>query len=311
MSDRTDTAALARIPAAQRAALTRRSTGKGLLHLAGHLALICATGALIASGLPGWWLALLPHGVLLCFLFTLEHEATHQTPFANTNLNEWVGRACGAALCLPFIWFRYFHLAHHRYTNDPEKDPELSAPRPDTWPAFLIYLTGWGYWRGVGQVLWQNAFAAPQGSYLPQSALPRIRSEARWMLALYTLAALSLLASPALIWLWLLPMLIGQPVLRLYLLAEHGRCPQVADMFVNSRTTLTSRLVRFIAWNMPYHAEHHAWPQVPFHQLRNLHREVQEHLQSTAPSYRAFARDYSSALGGAAVRPQAEPRTRL
>lgn len=42
-------------------------------------------------------------------------------------------------------------------------------------------------------------------------------------------------------------------------------------MFLNTRTTLTTRVVRFLAWNMPYHAEHHAMPSVPFHKLPVLH----------------------------------------
>lgn len=29
---------------------------------------------------------------------------------------------------------------------------------------------------------------------------------------------------------------------------------------------------RKLAWNMPYHAEHHAWPSVPFHFLPFVHK---------------------------------------
>jgi len=112
------------------------------------------------------------------------------------------------------------------------------------------------------------------------------------LLVLFAALGLSLWASSLLLWLWIVPMLLGQPVLRLYLLAEHSRCAVVSDMFANTRTTFTSRAVRFIAWNMPYHAEHHAWPQVPFHRLPELHRAVAPYLKETAPSYRAFTSDY-------------------
>ena len=87
---------------------------------------------------------------------------------------------------------------------------------------------------------------------------------------------------PVLFWVWILPCLPGQPVLRLYLLAEHGRCPFVADMLKNTRTTFTNRIVRFLAWNMPYHVEHHTLPQVPFHRLPDLHDRMQPHLKVTA-----------------------------
>jgi fatty acid desaturase len=85
---------------------------------------------------------------------------------------------------------------------------------------------------------------------------------------------------------------LAQPFLRLYLLAEHGDCPQVANMLENTRTTFTNRVVRFVAWNMPYHAEHHCYPAVPFHNLPALHDIAREQLQVTAPGYVAFSRDY-------------------
>ena len=119
------------------------------------------------------------------------------------------------------------------------------------------------------------------------------------MLALYAGLALSLTVSSQALWLWIIPILLGQPVLRLFLLAEHGRCPAVANMFQNTRTTFTTRVVRFLSWNMSYHAEHHILPSVPFHRLPDLHRETARHLEVTAPGYVAFSRDYVDHLGEA------------
>ncbi len=116
------------------------------------------------------------------------------------------------------------------------------------------------------------------------------------MIAAYIIIFVSLFFADVALWLWLIPALLGQPFLRLYLLAEHGRCPPVADMLANSRTTFTNRIVRFVAWNMPYHTEHHAFPNVPFHKLSELHRDLRPHLKSTSDGYGAFARDYSSTL---------------
>ena len=33
-------------------------------------------------------------------------------------------------------------------------------------------------------------------------------------------------------------------------------------------------LVRFLAWNMPYHAEHHLFPNIAFHNLPEAHRHL-------------------------------------
>jgi fatty acid desaturase len=81
---------------------------------------------------------------------------------------------------------------------------------------------------------------------------------------------------------------MGQPFLRLFLLAEHTNCPHVDNMFENTRTTFTTKLVRLVTWNMPFHAEHHALPTVPFHKLPELHDAVRAHLKTTAEGYRQF-----------------------
>ena len=93
-----------------------------------------------------------------------------------------------------------------------------------------------------------------------------------------------------------MPLILGFPVLRLYLLAEHGRCPEVEDMFLNTRTTVTSRFVRFLAWNMPYHAEHHAMPSVPFHKLPTLHNMTAAHLGRVSDGYSEFSKAYVSSF---------------
>lgn len=282
-----------RLPSDLRAELTQRSNRAGLLHLLGHGAAIGLSSAAIVSGVPFWWLALPVQGVLLVFLFTLEHEATHKTPFASPALNEVVGRICGLVLILPFEWFRYFHLSHHKYTNQPGFDPELDSPKPETWGAWAWHVSGLPYWAGQITLLVRLAFRRKvDASFLPAGAMGRIAVEAQVMLAIYEVAAISLFLSPMVFWLWILPVLIGQPFLRLYLLAEHGDCPMVANMLENTRTTLTNRVVRFVAWNMPYHTEHHSYPAVPFHRLPALHVIMRDALRVTAPGYVAFTKDY-------------------
>jgi fatty acid desaturase len=252
----------------------------------------------ILWGGPGWWLAVPVQGVALVFLFTAEHEATHLTPFASAGLNRWVGRFCGLVLVLPFEWFRFFHLAHHRWTHQPGLDPELDGAKPETRAEWLWHVSGLPYWAAAVRLAGGLALGRVRARYLPEAALPRMEAEARVMLGLYLAGLASLIWSSALIWLWVVPVLLGQPFLRLYLLAEHGDAPHVANMLENSRTTFTSRAVRFLAWNMPYHAEHHSLPQVPFHQLPRLHEAMKAHLSTTAPGYAAFNRAYLARRGG-------------
>lgn len=289
---------IASLPSDTKKQLQRRSNAAGLRHLTLYLAALSVCTVGIVTKVPLWPVLILPQGILLVFLFTLSHECTHKTPFRTGWLNDLIGHLVSVAIALPFTWFRYFHLAHHKWTNDPDKDPELSGkPRPDNWPALILYLSGLPYWVSMGRVLLTNALGRSQAPYLPDRQYRAIRAEARILLTLYMLAAFSLFASPLLLWIWLLPVLIAQPFLRLYLLAEHGLCPAVTNMFENSRTTFTNNVIRFLAWNMPYHAEHHAFPNVPFHQLPTLHALSRAHLKSTSQGYTGFTATYAHKLG--------------
>jgi len=81
-------------------------------------------------------------------------------------------------------------------------------------------------------------------------------------------------------------------------LAEHAGCPPVENMLENTRTTFTGNIVRFFTWNMPFHAEHHAFPAVPFHQLPAFHEHTRDHLLSTKDGYVRFNQDYLKSVTG-------------
>ncbi|MWB77195.1 fatty acid desaturase [Pseudooceanicola sp. 216_PA32_1] len=283
---------LSAIPPEARARLSTRRNAPGVARLLAHGGAVGLLGWAIAARVPGWPLLMLPQGVLLAFLFTLEHECTHTTPFRSRRLNEVVGHVTGALGMLPFLWFRHFHLAHHRHTNLPGLDPELDSPKPDALRAWLWHVSGLPLWYGNLALVIRLARGRERPAYLPARARPRAEAEARGLLILYTLVALSLIWTPLPFWIWLLPSVLGQPLLRIYLLAEHGDCPRTANMLENTRTTFTTALVRLIAWNMPYHIEHHAMPAAPFHALPALHGHMRRALRTTAPGYAAFTRAY-------------------
>lgn len=270
--------------------LSRRSDAKGLLQLAVHLVLILVTGFAIFSARGSLWVApaIVMHGILLMFLFMPLHETIHRTAFRSRWLNDAVAWFAGFVILLPPEWFRHFHFAHHRWTQDPQRDPELMTPKPVTVGGWLWYATGVSYWREAVQGFVGHALGRVDEPYVSPRARKSVVAEAR----VYLLAYAALVAGFAiagrldlLFWYWLLPILVGQPFLRFYLLAEHTGCEFSNDMLRNTRTTLSNPFVRLIAWNMPYHAEHHAFPAVPFHALRTLHGRLAPHLAVIARSY--------------------------
>jgi fatty acid desaturase len=225
--------------------------------------------------------------------FTPLHECIHRTAFKTRALNETVAFIFGALLLLPAEYFRAFHFAHHRFTQDPARDPELAFPKPADLRAWLWQVSGIPYWIGQGRGLVGRAFGrAPETFYKDEAQRRAVIREARIMLGLY--AAILILSvatgSAVALFYWVIPALLGQPALRLYLLAEHALCPLTPDMLENTRTTYTNAAVRFLAWNMPYHAEHHAFPAVPFHRLPEVNRRIAPDLKVTSPGYWAVQR---------------------
>jgi fatty acid desaturase len=276
--------------------LTARSDRAGLVQLAGHLCALLATGALVRSARGALWLApaMLLHGIILVFLFAALHEAVHWTAFRGRRLNDGVAWACGAVLMLPPAYFRAFHFAHHRHTQDPGRDPELATPKPRTLVDYLWHVSGLPYWGERVRTTIRHACARVDEPFIGPRHRPAIVREAR----LYLLAAAGSIAlsSTALLWLWVGPALLGQPFLRLYLLAEHTGCPLVASMLENSRTTRSLAPIRRLAWNMPYHAEHHACPALPFHALPAAHRLLRARIAVQAPGYVAVHREILAGL---------------
>jgi len=288
--------------------LSRRSDARGALQLLTHLGLLTATGWLVWASRGQPWLvaALLLYGIVLCFLFCALHECVHRTAFASRSLNDAVAFLCGTLLILPPNYFRLFHFAHHRYTQNRARDPELIVAAPATLAAYAWRVSGLPYWRERLQTTLRHALTGRVTEpFVPAARAAEVVREARilWLSYLVVAAASLYLESAALLIFWLVPALLGQPFLRLFLLAEHTGCAFDDDMLANTRTTYTNAAVRLLSWRMPYHAEHHSFPSVPFHALARVNALLPSAGRVTAPGYLALHRALLRQLRAAAAAP--------
>mmetsp|Transcript_35605 Transcript_35605/g.83240 ORF Transcript_35605/g.83240 Transcript_35605/m.83240 type:complete len:357 (-) Transcript_35605:93-1163(-) len=271
--------------------------------LAGALQLIFHTGLLASFATvtlkmksEGRWglLALIqvPYAITQSFLFNGFHEMVHNTAFATQALNTSLAHVLGFVTFRGANWFWCFHWAHHRYTNDPTKDPELSAGSLDledptrSLGAYLSFLSGYPF--GFERVLKMAKMAcgAPLDPWVvdkPEGVQTLVRREAAVYFLGYVLVALAALFRPKRIGApvalcWLLPHALGAGHLRMYQFAEHRACEMGrytdTNPWICSRTTATWWVYRTLAWQMPYHVEHHAFPTVPFHKLQDVHELV-------------------------------------
>jgi len=271
-------------------ALSGRTNADGAMRLGIHGALLLGTGWLVAIAGP-WTLlpAMLALGLVQVALFAPAHETMHQTAFASRRANAIVGWLTSCPSLLNAQFYAAFHLAHHRHTQVPGQDPELDTQQvPTSIAAYVRRVLAIPYWQLRLHVI-ADCWRGDLSRYLYVGGSgDRIIASVRAMSL--TMAGGSLASAVLFGWMtpfefWIIPQLIGQPILRAYLLAEHTGCTLDRNGLTNTRTTLTNAAVRLLMWNMPFHAEHHLYPSIPFHRLADAHLVLRERLGFVQPGY--------------------------
>jgi fatty acid desaturase len=271
--------------------LQQRSDAKGLFRLVGHLVAIGVAGAAYTfarqRGAPFALLAVLALvlGFTLVTMFATMHEAVHRTAFKRRFLNDSVAWFAGLLSFYNSTFYRPYHGWHHRYTQLPGQDPELEDAKPTSLLDYFVQLSGVPWW--LGKLRTHLRLAAGKTSsygFLTEVTAPRVVRSVRLQLLVYVaaLGACFWLPEPYFVVYWLVPVALAQPLLRAILLAEHMGCSETSDMLSNTRTTYTTWPVRFLMWEMPYHADHHRYPALPFFSLARAHQSLGPHLAHVA-----------------------------
>jgi fatty acid desaturase len=280
--------------------LSVRSNLPGVVRAVSHYGAIVVFGALIwlVSSIYGllWAIPLIVvQGYFVAFLFMVVHETAHKTAFRSRALNLAFGHLSSFAIGLPYEYYCLFHWDHHRYTQDPARDPELLVgPMPASDTQLAIAYSGLRQVAfRLGLMLRHGLTGNASAPWIPQAKRHIVVKEARLYLIGYAVLLLGSLAlhTAILLWVWIVPLVVGQAFLRPYLYAEHTGCDRTRSAFQNTRTTYTGISTKWFAWNMPYHVEHHAYPSIPFHALPKLNGIVDEQIVYRGRGYRAVTRE--------------------
>jgi fatty acid desaturase len=275
----------------------------GLAQALSHVGAIFVTGSLLWLFRSTFWAVplFMAHGILLNFLYAGQHELSHWTVFRTAWPNEWLGRIFGFAVFYPRTFDQIQHIAHHRFTQDWARDGELNRARY-TRTSFLLWMSGLTYWYTRWLRIVRFSLGMVTEPYLPATRHGELIREARVHLAGYALIALISigLRSWSAVLLWLAPMLALKVVHQLQNTIEHLGLPHEANVLINTRSTRTNPVMRWMAWQMQYHTAHHAFPGVPFHRLRELHNEIFVVRGSAPPTmtYLGFLRGALHAFSG-------------
>jgi fatty acid desaturase len=275
--------------------LNTRSNLKGILQLAGHLAVMAGSGYLWGVNMQNisdrWYIALpalILYGFTFAIMFAPLHEASHRTVFTNNQANDALSWFAGLLSFYNSTFYRLYHKWHHRYTQIPDKDPELSDRKPTNLSEYIIEIGGVNWWIGKFRRHFLTAIGNLDNCpFIPENSRAEVIRSTRLQLMVYGVA-IAISAYFQQLWFltyWMLPLAVGQPFLRLILLAEHTDRPNTNNMLANTRTTLTLAPLRFLVWNISYHAEHHLYASIPFHQLAAAHEKLNIHFECVEKGY--------------------------
>ncbi|MEI6106064.1 MAG: fatty acid desaturase family protein [Opitutae bacterium] len=293
------------IPRARLKELMQRRDGPAIRDTLLWFALLITTGSLGYMTWGSWW-AVLPfavYGVLYASASDSRwHECGHRTAFKTTWMNDALYEIASFMVLRESVPWRWSHTRHHTDTLIVGRDPEIAAPRP---PDFLglalaVFSLKSGpkeYYRIIRHCF--GSLTAEEATYVPDMERPKVYRNARIWLLIYLAVIGTAIATRS----WLPLMYVGLPNFygswfQLFIgLTQHaGLAEDVLDHRLNCRTIYMNPVFRFLYWEMNYHTEHHMFPMVPYHALKQLHRELKADMPPPYPSIWAAYREIIPAL---------------
>lgn len=286
---------------ALRAALTRKSNGRGAWEVAKDWGLVLAgfSLAMVWAHPLSYLLAVLLLSAAMAGFAILQHEAAHRSLFASQRVNDWVGEYLAALPILQSMpGYRAYHMRHHRLAGTAD-DPDLimtehyPVSRSSLRRKLLRDITGWtglkslfgmlmmfaGYYQYelTGRAVRKQP--APRGlaGYLRHFVAMNGHVAILWQLVLW--GALHALGHGMLYLLWVAAYLLVFPVcMRVRQIADHAVVADAmsTDPLQHARTSRARWYERllFAPHYEHYHLEHHLLPTAPCWQLPRLHEEL-------------------------------------
>lgn len=260
------------------------------LYLTALTVFVLSTTAGIA-GLVWIGITIAVNAAVIFAMFTVVHEAVHYLISSKRWVNALVGRLACVFVTPMFSFpsYRYVHLAHHKYVNDHDNDPDAFASHASTWQLPLH---------------WTSAELFYSIYYIPRlRSRPTAEYAETAVLFTLSMAGLTVATVTGNLWIlatvFLIPQRIAITLLGWWFdwLPHHG--------LENTKSSSRYRATRVrvgMEWlftplmlSQNYHLVHHLNPSVPFYRYGRMWRRDEEaHLQRNVAIATVFGQQLNS-----------------
>lgn len=228
----------------------------------------------IMAVLPAW-IATVLLGVLTYMSYTPLHEAVHGNIHGRQENLEWLNKLCGflvaPLIAVPYASHRLEHFTHHRYTNQPDKDPDYMMR---------------GIGRGaIGALMTVVKFLWLQNTYFVRHGWASATIKERIIYCVEVLVSIGwrvgfvlLVDQPNDITVLVLGYLLGG-LFTVYWFAYRPHFPyQEQQRYHNTSSLVMPVWMKPFEWfwfGQNFHSVHHLFPRVPFYRYHAVHKEVE------------------------------------
>lgn len=239
------------------------------------LAGLATTLGLFAAGLLSAWIATPLVAGLTYMSYTPLHEAAHANIHGGRDELKWLNDLCGylvaPIIAVPYASHTVEHFTHHRFTNQPDKDPDFVVSRMANGPfsaivAAIVFL--WGQNSFFVQHHWGKATRKEQLIYTAEVAF-----SIGWRAAF-----IALVAQPGAAVVVLLGYFLGA-MFTAYWFAYRPHIPyKDPTRYRNTNSLIMPKWMKPFEWfwlGQNLHSIHHLFPRVPFYRYHALHREIE------------------------------------
>lgn len=217
------------------------------------------------------WLGFILASICLSLVFLPTHEAQHdiigQKGSKYRWLNELLGHAPSWMIVYPFQVFRITHLDHHRFTNDSERDPDISTKAPGPFSAIWASIQGRQPKGSHGQNYLKSLANAGRTDLITLTVLYRFG-----FLAILSILAWNGYALEAAL-LWWLPFHLALSYLHFFLSWVPHHPGKDQSRYGNTRNW-RSMVGNIGTMGMQYHIVHHLHPYIPLTRTPAAYREM-------------------------------------